>query len=63
MKKVGIITIIDNNNCGNRLQNYAMQETIKKLGMDVCTIKNEKFLNWRKKYFIGILRVIKKKIK
>ena len=25
MKKVGIVTIIDNNNYGNRLQNYAVQ--------------------------------------
>jgi len=24
MKKVGIVTIIDNNNYGNRLQNYAL---------------------------------------
>lgn len=61
-KKIGIITIIDNNNCGNRLQNYAMQETIKKLGTDAYTIKNEKSLNWNDEFFIGFLRVIKKKI-
>ncbi len=39
MKKVGIITIFDENNYGNRLQNYAVQETLKKMGFDVETIK------------------------
>lgn len=39
--KVGIITIWDDENYGNRLQNYAVQETIKKLVGDnnVATIK------------------------
>lgn len=41
MKKIGIITISDNNNYGNRLQNYASQEVIKKY-CDVDTIWNEK---------------------
>ena len=27
--KIGIVTIIDNDNYGNRLQNYALQETLK----------------------------------
>lgn len=45
MSKVGIVTIIDNNNYGNRLQNYALQETIKKLGNDVETIKNNRYFN------------------
>lgn len=40
MTKVGIITIIDYNNYGNRLQNYAVQETIKSLGYDPITIIN-----------------------
>ncbi len=37
MKKVGIITIISNN-LGNRLQNYALQEILSKLGMECSTI-------------------------
>lgn len=41
MKKVGIITICDYNNYGNRLQNYAVQEVLKSLGLKVETIKNE----------------------
>ena len=32
MKKVGIITILDNDNYGNRLQNYAVQTILKKKG-------------------------------
>lgn len=45
MKKIGIITIIDNDNYGNRLQNYAMQEVLKKYDFNVTTIKNEKRFN------------------
>ena len=63
MRRIGIITIIDNNNCGNRLQNYALQEILMEYCDEVCTIKNENVLNWNEKYYIGILRVLKKKIK
>lgn len=45
MKKVGIITIYDEDNYGNRLQNYAVQEVIKSLGFDVETIKNTNLIN------------------
>ena len=31
MKKVAILTINDNLNYGNRLQNYAVQEVLKKM--------------------------------
>ena len=37
-KKVAIITINDNSNIGNRLQNYAVQELLKKKGCKVETI-------------------------
>lgn len=40
MKKVGIITIYDENNYGNRLQNYAVQEVLKSMNFDVETIRN-----------------------
>lgn len=43
MKKVGIVTMSGNFNYGNRLQNYALQEAIKKHGYDVETIWNEDF--------------------
>lgn len=39
-KKIGIITINDYNNYGNRLQNYASQEVLKSLGFDTETIVN-----------------------
>lgn len=38
MRKVGIVTIVGYHNYGNRLQNYASQETIRGLGYDVETI-------------------------
>ena len=40
MKKVGILTINDYNNYGNRLQNYATQELLKAMGLDVKTVVN-----------------------
>ena len=40
MKKAGIITLFGEFNFGNRLQNYAVQEILKKHGMEVETIKH-----------------------
>lgn len=39
MKKAGIITICGEFNFGNRLQNYAVQEVLKRNGLEVETIK------------------------
>lgn len=39
MKKAGILTLFGEYNFGNRLQNYAVQEVLKKYGLDVETIK------------------------
>lgn len=39
MKKAGIITLFGEYNYGNRLQNYATQEVLKKFGLNVETIK------------------------
>lgn len=54
--KIGLITINDNNNYGNRLQNFATQEFFhKKYNIDVYTIKNSILLNKNQKnlkYFI-----------
>jgi len=38
LKRVGILTLNGYNNYGNRLQNYATQEVLKKLGFQVETI-------------------------
>lgn len=63
MKKVGIITMIANDNCGNRLQNYALQEIIKQKGFDVYTIRNDRLLNNKNNYRHNLLRFIKQEIK
>ena len=41
MEKVGILTITDGANYGNRLQNYAMQAFLTSLDLDVETIQRE----------------------
>lgn len=56
MRKVGIITINDNDNYGNRLQNYATQTFLSKLNFECITIRNKPLLNKKKNY---ILRNIK----
>lgn len=67
MKKIGIITIIDNDNYGNRLQNYAVQETLKKFNkFEIETIKNDPRLNKevsKLKYFLKWIKNILVKIK
>lgn len=40
MQKVGIITIYDENNYGNRLQNYAVQTVLEKMGFETQTLRN-----------------------
>ncbi|MEK4909402.1 polysaccharide pyruvyl transferase family protein [Niallia sp. FSL M8-0099] len=45
MKKIGILTINDYNNYGNRLQNYATQEVLKSLDLEVETIINSTHFN------------------
>lgn len=56
--KVGIITINDNDNYGNRLQNYAVQITISNLNMEAITLRNEPFSNAKKKYFFRLVKKI-----
>lgn len=48
MKKIGIVTLLGYFNYGNRLQNYALQETLKKLNYEVYSLRfddEEGFLN------------------
>lgn len=42
--KIGLITIIDNNNYGNRLQNYAVQEILKSYEFQIETIINPQYV-------------------
>lgn len=39
MKRIGIVTIIDYNNYGNRLQNFAVQELLRRRGFHVQTLR------------------------
>lgn len=45
MNKIAIITIFDENNYGNRLQNYAVQKVLEKSGCEVQTLKNYQSFN------------------
>lgn len=57
MKKVGIVTIIDKNNYGNRLQNYALSYYCnKKYNCDMTTLLNENFSNERNMFFFRMLK-------
>lgn len=53
--KVGIITITDGANYGNRLQNYALQESIKTMGYSVCTLMQPSY-NIKFNYFKEIIK-------
>lgn len=46
--RVGVLTINGNNNYGNRLQNYAVQEVLKSLGCDVQTVVNQNNIRYKK---------------
>lgn len=63
MKKVGIVTIIDLNNYGNRLQNYAVQNIIEALGCEANTIKNLDKSNVSNTKIKNIFLITKRKIK
>lgn len=60
-KKVAILTINDDNNYGNRLQNYAVQETLKKQNVQVETISNQLNLvgiKYTKKIIKNVIKTI-----
>ena len=56
MKKAAIITIIDQENIGNRLQNYAVQEVLKRYNFQATTINNTPILNKSDKYTLRLLK-------
>ena len=60
MKKVGILTINDNNNYGNRLQNYAVQKILNHKKINAITLKNQVDCNFKcKNLKLYSLKVIK----
>lgn len=58
MRKIGLVTI-NNSNYGNRLQNYAVQEELKKLENNPVTIKNISLMNKKTNFLNYFLRNIK----
>lgn len=62
--KIGIVTINDNNNYGNRLQNYAIQEVLKSLNCESVTLKNIPQLNGKDKILLKFAKYLisKKKL-
>ena len=52
MKKAAIITIVDFTNIGNRLQNYAVQEILKKLDVQPETLRKTNSIKAFIKYFL-----------
>lgn len=40
LKKVLLVTLYDENNIGNRLQNYALQKKLKNYGVDITILDN-----------------------
>lgn len=63
-KKVGIITIFDTENLGNRLQNYAVQELIKERGYDPYTVRvyDPHKVNMLKKSLMIRTRIVKNEL-
>lgn len=60
MKKIGIVTITGKINFGNRLQNYALQEFLKKTSnYEVETILNTAPSNSKKVNVVNLLKLIK----
>ena len=61
MKKIGILTINDDFNLGNRLQNYALQEILKKYKVKVETIINKKY-KFGIEFIVERIKIFMKKI-
>lgn len=58
MIKVGIVTINDNDNYGNRLQNYAVQRYLENIHVQGITLKNKQMLNDKHKFFLRMIKII-----
>lgn len=63
MKNIGIVTINDNDNYGNRLQNYAIQYILEKNKVKSITIKNNPTLNYKNLFLLRIVKFVLKKKK
>ena len=61
MKNIGIITILDNKNIGNRLQNYATQEFLLDNNFKSTTIRNYGSINGKLKIKLIARSILKEK--
>lgn len=59
-KQLGIVTIIDNDNYGNRLQNYAVQTVLNYMKISNETIINTAVFNERRKYMLRKIKYFMK---
>ena len=59
MKKIGIITLYDDINIGNKLQNYAVQTYFEKLGFDCKTIPHWEMAHKKRDFWLCIYTIIK----
>lgn len=60
MKKIAVLTINDDTNYGNRLQNYAVQENLKRFKIEVETISNQNGIIGKKRFKKLLKNQIKK---
>lgn len=59
MKKIGILTIVDCDNYGNRLQSYALQRKINSFsGIEAFQILNFPYLNEDKHYYFRLIKYL-----
>ena len=61
MRKIGIVTINDDNNYGNKLQNYAVQKTLTDMGFNTITLLNNPCTNDKNKFILRIIKNILKR--
>lgn len=61
MLNIGLITIIDDNNYGNRLQNYAVQIVLNKFNLKCETVKNTPLFNTKNKFILRKIKYLNKK--
>ena len=62
--KAGIFTIVDYRNYGNRLQNYALQEFLKSMGMEVETVLHDDYYDYKytDKYIMNLPKHLLKSV-
>jgi hypothetical protein len=63
MKKALLVTLYDNFNYGNKLQNYAVYKLLNNYDIEVLNLKNNRHTNYKKTIFAGYIKFLISKIK